>query len=224
MLEKLRESFINLDEQSVIDTCKKCLDRFVKPTEILQTLKDGMEEIGEKFEKGDYFLSELVMAGEIMKKALAILNPYLTIENARACAKGKIVLGTILGDLHDIGKDIAKTFLLSTGFEVYDLGIDVPPIEFVRKAKEVRADVIGISALLSVTVPLSKDVVELLKREGIREKVKVIVGGAATRKEHEKIYGLDAVVNDAIEGVKIIKSWMENYHEAEKQSFNNLRT
>jgi methylmalonyl-CoA mutase cobalamin-binding domain/chain len=211
MLEKLGVSLVNLDEQNVNETCKKCLGQGVKPTEILEALKDGMDKIGEKFERGEYFLSELVMAGEIMKEAMATLNPYLKVETARA--KGKIVLGTIVGDLHDIGKNIAKTFLLSAGFEVYDLGIDVPPLEFVKKAKEVGADVIGISALLSITVPVSAEVVKLLEREGLRKKVKVIVGGAATRKEHEKMFSVDATVNDAIEGIKIIKSWMENSNE-----------
>lgn len=122
-------------------------------------------------------------------------------------------MGTIVGDLHDIGKNVVKMLIVSAGFEVCDLGIDVTPQEFVEAAKKVGADVIGISALLSVTVPKTAEVVRLLKESGLKEKVRVIVGGAAVRKEHEEMFGVDAAVNDAVEGVKIIKSWEEACHE-----------
>lgn len=211
MLEKLRNSVINLDEQRLNEFLRTCLDRGTDPAKVLASLRQGLNEVGEKFERGEYFLSELVMAGEMMKGAMNLLEPHLKVGKSET--GGKIVLGTIVGDLHDIGKNVVKMLIVSAGFEVCDLGIDVTPQEFVEAAKKVGADVIGISALLSVTVPKTAEVVRLLKESGLKEKVRVIVGGAAVRKEHEEMFGVDAAVNDAVEGVKIIKSWEEACHE-----------
>jgi 5-methyltetrahydrofolate--homocysteine methyltransferase len=205
MLEDLESSLVNLDEKNVGRLVKKYLDQGVRAVEILKGLNRGMESVGQRFERGEYFLSDLIMAGEIMKQTMLQLNPHLTAEPSSVA--GRVVMGTIQGDLHDIGKNIAKMLLESSGFQIYDLGIDVPVSEFVQKAKEVDAHVVGISALLSVTVPVSAEVVKLLRKEGL--KTKVIVGGAATRKGHEKMFGVNAAVNDAVEGVRIIKSWME---------------
>ena len=205
MLEDLESSLVNLDEKNVGRLVEKYLDRGVRAVEILKGLSRGMESVGQRFEKGEYFLSDLIVAGEIMKKAMLQLNPHLAADPSSVV--GRVVMGTIQGDLHDIGKNIARMLLESSGFQIYDLGTDVPASEFVKKAKEVNAHVVGISALLSVTVPASAEVVELLRKEGL--KTKVIVGGAATRKGHEKMFGVNAAVNDAVEGTRIIKSWME---------------
>ncbi|MEM1989019.1 MAG: cobalamin-dependent protein, partial [Candidatus Bathyarchaeia archaeon] len=133
-------------------------------------------------------------------------KPHLKSEGR---GKGKIVLGTIIGDLHDIGKEIIKTLLISSGFEVYDLGVDVPPEKFVEAAKETGAKIIGISALLSTSIVNTAKVVEKLREEGLRDKVKVIVGGAAARQWMIEKYGLDAAINDAIKGLEIIRRWAE---------------
>jgi len=166
-----------------------------------------MQEVGSRFQQCQYFFSELIMAGETMKEALKNLKPLL--ESSRTKAAGKIVIGTIQGDLHDIGKDIVSTLLFSAGFEVHDLGIDVPPAKFAEKAKETDANIVGVSALLSVTVPTVSEVAEALSQKGLRSKVKIIAGGAAMRPEYATKLGIDAAVNDAVEGVKIIKDWME---------------
>lgn len=207
ILNEITNGIVHLEYENVKKLVNSALEKGIKPLDVLEALRRGLEKVGEKFEKQEYFLSELIMAGEIMKDLLNILKPYLLSENPKA--KGKIVLGTILGDLHDIGKDIIKTLLISSGFEVYDLGIDVPPEQFVEKAKEVDADIIGISALLSTTVPTTAEVIKYLEKAKLRKKVKVIIGGAAVRKEHIKKYGVDAAVNDAMEGLNIIKAWME---------------
>ncbi|MEM3407871.1 MAG: cobalamin-dependent protein [Candidatus Aenigmatarchaeota archaeon] len=206
ILKRITDGIVNLEYENVKKLINSALEKDIKPLEILEALRKGLEKVGEKFEKQEYFLSELIMAGEIMKDLLNTLKPYLFSGITKV--KGKIVLGTILGDLHDIGKDIIKTLLISSGFEVYDLGIDVPPEQFVKKAEEVHADIIGISALLSTTVPITAEVVKYLEEANLRKKVKVIIGGAAVRKEHIKKYGVDAAVNDAIEGLNIIKTWM----------------
>jgi 5-methyltetrahydrofolate--homocysteine methyltransferase len=141
-----------------------------------------------------------------MKRALSVLKPRL---RAGVEGGGKIVLGTIFGDLHDIGKEIAKSLLVSAGFEVFDLGVDVSPEKFVKKAEETGAKVIGVSALLSTSIANSADVVKALKAAGIRDKVKVIVGGAAARPWMIEEYGVDAVVYDAVKGLEIIREWQK---------------
>jgi 5-methyltetrahydrofolate--homocysteine methyltransferase len=206
ILNEITNGIVHLEYENVKKLVNSALEKDIKPLDVLEALRKGLEKVGEKFEKQEYFLSELIMAGEIMKDLLNILKPYLLSKTPKA--KGKIVLGTILGDLHDIGKDIIKTLLISSGFEVYDLGIDVSPEQFVKKAKEVDADIIGISALLSTTVPTTAEVIKYLEKAKLRKKVKVIIGGAAVRKEHIKKYGVDAAVNDAMEGLNIIKAWM----------------
>lgn len=205
-LGKLRQALIELEAVKSEELTKEALSSGLEPMKILDALRSGMEEVGRRFESREYFVSELVMAGELMKRTLNLLKPYL---KAEVEGGGKIVLGTIVGDLHDIGKEIVKSLLISAGFEVYDLGIDVPPEKFVEKAEETGARIIGISALLSTSIANTADVVKALKDAGIRDKVKVIVGGAAARPWMVEKYGVDAAVYDAVKGVRIIEKWAE---------------
>lgn len=204
ILDALREALVNMDSAKVIDLINDALHIKLDPMGIIEALRSGMDEVGRRFESGEYFISELVMSGEIMKRALEILKPYLKSEGE---SRGKIVLGTIIGDLHDIGKEIIKTLLVSAGFEVHDLGVDVPPEKFVEAAKETGARIIGISALLSTSIVNTAEVIRKLREKGLRDKVKVIVGGAAARPWMVESYGLDAAVNDAVKGLEIIKGW-----------------
>jgi len=215
LLVALRAALVEMDINGVIDLVRKALSLSFDPMKIVESLRSGMDEVGRRFESGEYFISELVMSGEIMKRALEILKPYLRTEGG---SKGKIILGTIIGDLHDIGKEIIKTLLISAGFEVYDLGVDVPPEKFVEKAREVGARIIGISALLSTSIVNSAEVVKKLREEGIRDKVKVIVGGAAARSWMIEEYGVDAIVNDAVKGLEIIRGWAEENEPAREGS------
>jgi len=204
VLDSLKEALVQLDAAKVEELLQESLSSHLDPMEILNALRSGMEEIGRLFENGEYFVSELVMAGEIMKGALEVLKPRLKTERE---STGRIVLGTIIGDLHDIGKEIIKSLLISAGFEVYDLGVDVPPEKFVEKALETGAGIIGVSALLSTSIANTADVVKALEKAGIRDRVKVIVGGAAARQWMIEKYGVDAAVNDAVRGLEIIKEW-----------------
>ena len=215
LLGALRDALVEMDMEGVNDLVRKTLSLGFDPMKIVESLRSGMDEVGRRFESGEYFISELVMSGEIMKRALEILKPYLRTEGG---SKGKIILGTIIGDLHDIGKEIIKTLLISAGFEVYDLGVDVPPEKFVEKAREVGARIIGISALLSTSIVNSAEVVKKLREEGIRDKVKVIVGGAAARSWMIEEYGVDAVVNDAVKGLEMIRGWAEENEPAREGS------
>lgn len=202
-----KDAIVNLELDKIQDTVRQALDSGLSPLDILKELQEGMQEVGSRFQQCQYFFSELIMAGETMKEALKILKPLL--ESSRTKAVGKVVIGTIQGDLHDIGKDIVSTLLFSSGFEVHDLGIDVPPVKFAEKVKEADASIVGVSALLSVTVPTVSEVAEALSQKGLRSKVKIIAGGAAMRPEYAAKLGIDAAVNDAVEGVKIIKDWVE---------------
>jgi len=207
-LKYLTDAIVKLDVKNIGNLVHEAIAAGTRPLEILKALNMGMEEVGQRFQKNEYYLADLIMAGETMNEALKVLAPYLKVEKGKI--KGKVVLGTIEGDLHDIGKNIVKTMLSSAGFEIYDLGIDVPPKKFAEKAKEVGASVIGVSALLSTSVPTTAKVVEELTKSGIRTKVKVIIGGGAVRKWNIEKFGVDDAVNDVVEGVKIIRSWMED--------------
>jgi len=204
-IEEISKAIVELKSDVTCSLVKEAIAHGVDPMRILGELRKGMDEIGQRYERRDVFLAELIMAGEVMKEATNVLKPYLTRQADRA--RDIVVLGTIEGDLHDIGKDIVATLLSSSGFEVRDLGIDVSPSRFVEEAQETRAKVIGISALLSTTVPRCKTVVEELEKRTLRKKVKVIVGGAAVREEYTVAFGVDAAVNDAIKGLEIIRKW-----------------
>lgn len=161
--------------------------------------------MGEDFAKGDAFLPELVMAGEAMKAAVAVLEPELAKRGTERTMLGKVILCTVEGDIHEIGKTLVGTMLSSAGFKVFDLGVDVPVMKVVEKAREVNADIVAMSALLTTTMVHQKDVIEALEDIGIRSKVKVMVGGAPVTKEWVKQIGADGYSEDAIGAIKVAK-------------------
>jgi dimethylamine corrinoid protein len=167
----------------------------------------GIWEVGTKYEKGQYFISELIIAGEMMKRNVETLKPYL--KPRQVSARGTIVLGAAFGDLHDIGKEIVKSLLMAEGFDVDDLGVDVSPSKFVDQVQQTRARVLGISALLSTSTPAAAKVVDELNNRDVRKNSRVILGGAAVRDWMVKDYGVDAAVNDAVKGIKLIRSWVQ---------------
>lgn len=207
ILERIKNLLIDIKIDEVEEAVKEALDAGLSPLEIIEGgLAPAMRVIGDKFEKGEYFLAELVAAGETFKEILNnMLRPKMMERGEITKKLGRVVIGTVRGDLHDIGKNIVATMLESAGFEVYDLGVDVPPEEFVRKAKEVGADIVAMSALLTTTMMEMKNVIEELKKAGIRDKVKVIIGGAPITEEFAKEIGADAYGEDAVKAVKICK-------------------
>lgn len=201
----ISEAIANLDNERTRHLIEEALRDGSNPLQVLEALRKGLEIVGQRYDRSEYFLSELVISGQIMKDAMEALEPF--IKDVSSTTKGRVVLGSALGDIHDIGKNIVKTMLIANGYEVHDLGVDVPPESFAKKAKEVGARVLGISALLSTTVPISAEVVRHLEREGARSTVKVILGGAAVRENMINNYHVDAAVSGVIEGMRIIKSW-----------------
>ena len=206
LLNRIKELLANIEIDKVKDAVEEALKAGIPAIRIIEEgLGEGMRIVGDKFEKGEYFLAELVAAGETFKEVLEMLKPKLMQEGKALKKLGRVVIGTVRGDLHDIGKNIVATMLESAGFEVYDLGVDVPPEEFVNKAKEVNADIVAMSALLTTTMIEMKNVIEELKKAGIRDKVKVIIGGAPITEEFAREIGADAYAEDAVKAVEVCK-------------------
>jgi methylmalonyl-CoA mutase cobalamin-binding domain/chain len=207
ILNKIVNSLAEVDYESTPRLCKVALEADISPNAILEALSEGMDIIGKRFEKGEYFLSELIMAGEIFKEAQEIIVSEIQMNELQML--GKIVIGTVKGDLHDLGKNIVVNLLRSEGFEVIDLGISVPAKKFVESVREHEPNVLGLSALLRATVPEMKVVIDELEKEGLRDKVKVVVGGLPLNDEYAIRIGADFYAKDAWLGVEIIKKLVE---------------
>lgn len=207
-LNVLTRAVGELDEEAVLDM----LNEFVaaKPSEeeaqkVVGACQQGMALVGDFFDKGDYFVGDLIFAGELLTSAINVLKPV--IGKGTGPKAGTIVLGTVEGDLHDIGKHIFKSMAEAAGFEVYDLGIDVPASAFVEKVKEVKPQIVGMSGVLTLALDAMKVTVEELKNAGLRGDVKVIIGGNPVTKEACEQIGADAFTTNAAEGVKICQGW-----------------
>jgi len=207
ILGKIRDAIVNLDIDNIGRLCEEAVRAGVPAYEVvMEGMAKGMEIVGEKYERNEYFLAELIMAGETMKEGMKVLEPYLKAGELKKI--GKVVIGTVRGDLHDIGKNIVATLLSAAGFDVIDLGVDVPPEKFVEAVRENSPDIVGMSALLTTTMVEMEDIIKELKKAGLRDKVKVIIGGAPITREFAEKIGADAAARDAVEGVNICKSWM----------------
>ena len=202
--EKLTELVIELEVDDIADAVKEALNEGKDAFDILDSLTKGMDEVGRRYEEKEYYLTELVLAGETMKEAFNILRPALAAAD-KGEDKVKIILGTVKGDNHDIGKNILASLLLSSGFELYDLGMDVDENTIVEKVKETGAQIIALSSLLTMTVEQIKVVHEALQTAGLRDKIKLIVGGAPLNMELAKRLGADDFADDAVDGVRHIK-------------------
>ncbi|MFO8020016.1 MAG: corrinoid protein [Promethearchaeia archaeon] len=202
--EKLTELVIELEVDDIEDAVKEALDEGKDPFEVLNALTEGMDEVGRRYEEKEYYLTELVLAGETMKEAFAVLKPELAAADSSK-EKTKIIMGTVKGDNHDIGKNILGSLLLSSGFEIYDLGMDVSTEEIVEKVRETEASIVALSSLLTMTVEQIEKVHNALKEAGLRDQVKIIVGGAPLNRELAEKLGADDFAKDAVEGVKHIK-------------------
>jgi len=203
--EELTELIVELEVDDIADAVQDALEKDGKdPFEILTALTKGMDEVSRRYEEFDYFLGELVLAGDTMKAGLEVLKPALALSDS-AKDKIKVVICTVKGDQHDLGKNLLGILLLSANFEVYDLGRDVDAETIVAKVKETGATVVALSSLLSMTVDQIGVVHEALQDAGLREKVTLIVGGAPLNMELAKRFGADGYADDAIYGVEQIK-------------------
>ncbi|MEM1515151.1 MAG: corrinoid protein [Thermoproteota archaeon] len=201
-LEDLIDAFISLDEGRVLRIVEDLIKGGKDPSEVLDACRRATAVIGERFERGEYFLSELIFAGEIFSNVMKIILPKLKKEVKPI---GTIVLGTVQGDIHDIGKDIFKAFAEAAGFKVIDLGVDVPPEKFIEAVKTYNPDIVGMSGLLTTSYDSMKRTIEALKEAGLRDKVKVIIGGGKVNGHIKQYVGADEWADNAMIGVKKCK-------------------
>jgi trimethylamine corrinoid protein len=199
-IQEARNALLTTDKAKAEDVAKRALAAGMEPSDIMQNgFVAGIRELGEKFDKGEVFLPELMLAAEAMQAAMEICNAALP--EGKSETRGVIVLGTVEGDVHDIGKAIVAAYLRANGYEVHDIGKDVPPQDFIDKAEEVNADVIGSSALLTATLAVQGEIEEYLKEAGIRDKYKTIVGGATCTQGWADKIGADAYATDASDAI-----------------------
>jgi trimethylamine corrinoid protein len=192
------------------ELARAALDEGADVTALVERLSAGMREIGDRFGSGEIFLPELMLAARAMRSAMGVLEPRLLAAGGAPQKRGVIVVGTVAGDVHEIGKDIAITMLRAAGFEVHDLGRDVNALDFVRRAEELRADVIGASALMTTTMPAQKELVDILVAKGLRDKYHVILGGAPVTPEWVAEAGADSWGEDAGTAVKVLEQAMSD--------------
>ena len=204
--EEIVNAVLSFDGDKVTEATKKALKQGQDPVKIVDELTKALRIVGKKFEDGEFFLMHLVAAAEPVQRIIKeILEPEMMKKKEARKSLGKVVLGTVAGDIHDIGKNIVGAMLFAAGFEVYDVGKDIPSDQFVAKAKEVNANLIGASALLSTSLPMQREIVEGIVNAGLRDRVKLMFGGAPVTEEWVKEIGGDGYAENAIEAVNVAK-------------------
>ncbi|MEW6623649.1 MAG: corrinoid protein [Bacillota bacterium] len=206
LFEQIFNTVVDGEVEKAEEMAQKVIELGIDPLEAIDNaFVKGIEQVGMLFQNGEKFLPELVSSAETMKLAMAVLEPELKKQNSSRKTLGKVVLGTMRHDIHDIGKSMIGSMLSAAGFEVIDLGIDVPVEKFVETVKNEQPHVLGLSALLTTTMPEQKYVIEALIEEGLRKKVKVLVGGAPVSQEWADTIGADGFAENAIEAVDVTK-------------------
>jgi 5-methyltetrahydrofolate--homocysteine methyltransferase len=207
MNDKLVHLMADLKEKETIEMVKELIKEGTDPMEILDSARSAMEVVGKRFEIGEYFIPDLFMAGEVMKGISEIVKPLLKKGDTRA-KKGKVLIGTVAGDIHDIGKDIVTFMLDVSGYDVLDLGIDVPVSTFVEKTREFQPRVVGLSGFLTLAFDSMKKTVEALEQVGLRDKVKIMIGGGQIDDEVRSYARADAYGKDAVAAVNLCRQWI----------------
>lgn len=201
-IKDIRTAIVELEEDEAKELVQKAMDAGMDAKEVLeQGVMDALKEIGDLFGSGEYFLAELMIGGKLADQCMAILDPYLP--KMEGTSRGTVVIGAVQGDLHDIGFSLVAKQLELAGYDVYKLGIDIPALTFVRKAQELKADIIGLSAFMVTTIPNAAAVIDLLNDMGIRDQHKVIIGGTETNQQVADDMGADGWSLNAVEAVKL---------------------
>ncbi len=201
----VRNAVDGLDLEGIVPLVRQCLNEGLSPEEIIEHgISKGLEIVGGKFEAGEYFLADLIMAGEVVQEAMPVLKEKM---NPGGSGRGKVILATVAGDIHEIGKNIVAMILSANGYEVIDLGVDVPASKIIDAAKTSGARLVGLSALLSTMVGSIRDVVDTSRAAGLRDEMKIVIGGACTSKDLCSEMGADAYGETAIDALKIFNSY-----------------
>jgi len=208
MKEQLINAIAEMQEDEALKLVQQMLDSGEDPNEILDAGKEAMKIVGDRYDHREYFLPELIVGGEILKQIGDIVKPKLKARAASEKPVGKVVIGTIEGDIHDIGKDVVGFMLDVNNFEVHDLGVDVPTVKFVEAIRDVKPDIVGMSGFLTMAFDQMKVTVDAIKEAGLRDHVKIMIGGAPMDDAAAVYIGADAFGEDASAAVKLAKDWM----------------
>ncbi|MEM2921842.1 MAG: corrinoid protein [Candidatus Bathyarchaeia archaeon] len=212
ILKELSQAIIDCDSEKATEAIKKAIAARIHPLKAIeQGLAKGLKELGDMFGRTEVFLPELIVGADIMKTCMEILEPELRKSRVQSKKIGRYLIGTVHGDIHNIGKDIVATLLTLEGFEVIDLGVDVSTATFVEKVRELQPDILGMSALLTTSILAQGEVIEALNKANLRDKVKIMVGGAPVTEEHAKRIGADAYSTDGFDAVKKAKALIEKH-------------
>jgi corrinoid protein of di/trimethylamine methyltransferase len=206
LLTGITASIVEGEPDKTVDLTRQAIEANVEPLTIIDGgLVPGMNVVGEKFQSGEYFLPHLIIAASGMQQAMELLEPELQARQEVAERAGTVVIGSVAGDIHEIGKSLVGTMMAASGFQVYDVGVDVPTETFVAKVQETGADVLGLSALLTTTMTVQREIIEALEEAGIRDQVKVIIGGAPVNQEWADTIGADGYADDAVGAIELVK-------------------
>lgn len=208
MASGLANLLADLKETEAIDKVKGDLEKGADPMAILTDAREGMKLVGERFGNGEYFIPDLIYSGEILKEIAKLVEPRIKQKDSKGQKLGKVIIGTVAGDIHDIGKDLVVLMLDISGFEVYDLGVDVPVQNFVDKIRETGAGVIGLSGFLTLAFDAMKETVDAIKAAGLRDNIKIMIGGGQIDDEVRRYTGADAFGKDAMEAVALARNWI----------------
>jgi len=210
-LEKISKSVMDGDIDTVKLLVKESLKNGANPLELVDKgLAKGIRTVGERYGNGEIFLTELLMGAEAMKVGMEIINPEIKRQKKELKKVGSIIIGTVAGDIHDLGKNIVAALFSAHGFDVVDLGVDVPDQKFIDGVKEMKPDILGLSALMTSTIPKQRELINLLKSSGLRDKVKVMIGGAAVNEDYARDIGADGYAENANDAVVKAKTLVES--------------
>ena len=211
MSDDLVDAMIHMREAEALELAQNLLDAGEDPLKVLGLCREALEIVGKQFEAGKYFLPELILSGEMLIKISQLAKPFIQKESGKKNeVKAKVVIGSVKGDIHDIGKDIVVFLLDTNGFEVHDLGVDVPAEKFVEAINKVQPTVVGMSALLTTALEAMKDTIDVIKNAGLRDQVKIMVGGGAVDEKVRAYADADAYGADAVAAVNLSKQWAED--------------
>lgn len=207
-ISSLYNAVLDGDVAGAKDGVQSALDAGLEPENILsEGMIDAMKEVGKRFEEGEYYVPEMLIAARAMQAALSLLKPHLVKSDVKSA--GRVVIGTVRGDLHDIGKNLVALMLEGVGFEIVDLGVDVPPEKFVEAISAGNVEIVALSALLTTTMPNMKTTIEAIQQAGLRDKVQIIIGGAPVTQDYANQIGADGYSADASRAASLIKNLME---------------
>ena len=206
ILRKMSEAVLNFDSAAAVDAAREAVTLKIDPVKAIEGgLAKGLREIGDRFERGEMYLPHLILGADAMEAAVKVLEEHVPKEELKSTSRGTVVIGTVEGDIHDLGLRIVASMLRANGFKVHDLGCNTKSMDFIEKAKEVDADIIAVSSLMTTTMPFMKDLIEALEATGIRDRFKILLGGGPVSERWAEEIGADGYGRDASEAVRVAK-------------------